>query len=256
MDDGAGRGTDKAEEARVLQEGRDRIETAGRVLRQVLDHQGERDLKGIDTGPTGDLQTERLEDLGDDQDGVDLLLDHDRLPAPEQMQSEMRLDQIDRQLEVPPPGIELGDLADRELLRIADIGDVAVGRGLVAEGHQTDGMLGPIGPIGTEFNDAVEGVAPLVVGVDDPIAGLLPQPTNPVIAGVGQVVEPGKAEVAQIGQEEAAHGEVREEIAGMTLLIGSGILLIENLTPLLTAEVKEAGEGATQEAGILRRESM
>jgi len=98
-------------------------------LGQIADQEGQGDVEKVDVGASGDLDAERLKDLGDDEHGPDLLEDDGGLGGPEQMEAEFALDQRERQFDVPAASVQPGDLTQGQGQRIADIGDVGEGRG-------------------------------------------------------------------------------------------------------------------------------
>jgi len=81
----------------------------------MLHAQGHGDCVRINVGPAGDFQAQGLEDLGDDQNGPDLLEDDDGLGLPPQVELEVGLDQIDRQLNPGGEGAQRRQLADQRI---------------------------------------------------------------------------------------------------------------------------------------------
>ena len=82
----------------------------GHPPRRPAHQQGHRDIERLAASPTGDLPSDGLQALGNDQDGPDLRLDQHRLGAPQQPQLEMVVDQPDRQFNIPAPGIQLDEV--------------------------------------------------------------------------------------------------------------------------------------------------
>ena len=54
--------------------------------------------------------------------------------------------------------------------------------------------------------------------MDDAIARFRPQPRHPPLTGIGQIVKPLKAEIAEIGQHQRARRQGRHQIACQHLL--------------------------------------
>ena len=96
-------------------------------------------------------------------------------------------------------------------------------------------MLGAVGAVGAQPDQPVEGVTVLVVGVEDLVAGLGPVARDPVVAGLGQVVEPLDAEVLQVGQEQALGGQPGEQGARGDLVVLVGVLAGERQLLLVAA---------------------
>ncbi len=60
----------------------DRVEAGAQQVRQLLDEQGQRDVKGVTVGLRGDVQAQRLHQLRQQKHHGDLLQDEGALTAP------------------------------------------------------------------------------------------------------------------------------------------------------------------------------
>jgi hypothetical protein len=172
------------------------------------------------------------------------------LVAPHQVQPQLPLDQFDRQLEVPASPIDPRHLRQRQKVGIADIGQVGMDMLTHAELHQPHGVLGAIRPVRTEPDEAIEGLAAPVVGLDHIVTRPRPQAREPPIARIGQVIEPLEAEVAQVRHNQRARREPRDHRPGGDLLVLAGIGTIGDAPPLLKAQVEHAREGAAEQTSI------
>src|SRR5437660_53021 len=113
---------------------------------------------------------------------------------------------------------------------------------LASRGACRTSRAGTIGAVGAQPDEPVRDPVLVIEGVDDRPAHLRAQPADPVVSRIGEIIKPGKAKVAKIGQDEALGRESRNEIARMQLL--SLIHVIDQLdpTPLLESQVKQGGE--------------
>ena len=82
------------------------------------------------------------------------------------------------------------------------------------------------------------------------VTGLLPPARNPGITGIGQLIEPLKAKVAQIGQNEGSWRDILEHGSRMLLAILAGLGHILDGSPLLQAHIEEGHQLAWQQDGI------
>lgn len=123
---------------------------------------------------------------------------------------------------------------------VVDIGDVATPGVSLAEGHQAHRVLGSVRPVGPQPDDAVKGAALMVAGMNHPVAGLLPQPAQPMVSPAGQPVEPGNPEVPQAGRRQRPLGQLSRQLPGQRLLVLLGLGFKADGSPLLGAQVKEA----------------
>jgi hypothetical protein len=167
-----------------------------------------------------------------------------RLAAPEQPEPQMLFDQLESHFNIPPPGIGFGDHGERELLRVAHIGEVAIEDRPPAILDQSHGMLGPIRAVLAEPDQGIERLPVLVEGVEQFVAAVRGQPTEPVVPGVSKVVKPAEAEVAEIGEDQGGGGELGDEGAGVPSLVLMGIIGELETLPLLPTEIKDAAQGA------------
>ena len=111
-----------------------------RELGQVVDEQGQGDLKGIDLGSKSHLHADGLQDLGNDETGPHLDQDHLLLAAPQQMQPQILLEGQKAQFDVPAPHIEPRYLPQRQEQRIAHIGNVLTYDSPTAEADEPHDM--------------------------------------------------------------------------------------------------------------------
>ena len=72
----------------------------------------------------------------------------------------MLLDQCECHLDVPPASVDLGHGCNRERTRLPNVGDVASQRIALSEGHQPNGVFGPVGAMGSQPHDAIEDMIP------------------------------------------------------------------------------------------------
>ena len=160
--------------------------------------QGKRDIKDIDLGPASDLDPQTEQDLGDDERCPDLLMDEGWLGTPEQMQVQVPLEELVGQFHIPAPGIEYRDRMQRQEQGIAHIGDKALGGRAPRDGDEAHGMARPIRAICPQPDQLIGDAVLVVEGVDRRPAGPRSQSAEPVVPSIGEIIEPGKAEVAQI----------------------------------------------------------
>ena len=59
---------------------------------------------------------------------------------------------------------------------------------------------------GAQPDQRIEDLMMAVVDMQQAIAGLLAQPRDPPVTHGAQIIEPGKAEIAQVEEEEAVPG--------------------------------------------------
>ena len=90
----------------------------------------------------------------------------------------MLLDQFERHLDVPPASVELCHRCDRECTSVLNVGDVAAQCFALSEGHQPNGVFGPVSTVGSQPHDAIEDVASMIEGVYHFVAGLGSQPLS------------------------------------------------------------------------------
>jgi len=86
--------------------------------------------------------------------------------------------------------------------------------------------------------------------VDDLITRACPQPRDPPIARVGQVIEPLETGVAQVRNDQRTGSKTGDHRTGGDLLVLSGIGAIRHAPPLLQAQIEESGERASEEVRI------
>ena len=109
-------------------------------------------------------------------------------------------------------------------------------------------MLGAVGPKGAEPDDGVEGLVILIGNMQDRERGFVAETGDPVIAGISQMIEPGEAEIAKIGQDHAAFRDRCQQGPGLVFLILMGIRDVVEMTPELATDIEHAGEFAGQQA--------
>jgi len=99
-----------ANEPQVLATDDQQSDGIGMVVRhgrQVLEQERQRNVERVFMSLHGDLQTQGLQQLGDDERAPDLLQQDMRLGTPKQRQSQMRLERQKGTFDVPSPGVEL-----------------------------------------------------------------------------------------------------------------------------------------------------
>ena len=111
-------------------------------------------------------------------------------------------------------------------------------------------MLGTVRAVCSQPHDAVEHLAPLIEDVHHLVAGLYPQPAQPVIAPVREPVEPGEAEVSQVCNQKCSHRHVCRQISCHDLLVLLWVRLKPNGSPLLASHVERARELARQQTAV------
>ncbi len=112
------------------------------------------------------------------------------------------------------------------------------------QAHRVGRLVGGVGP---EPDQGVEGLAVPVVDVAHDVAGLGPQAADPEVAGLGEVVEPGEAEGAQVGQDQRPGRQPGQHRAGRDLLVLAGIGLVGDAAEELGAHVEEGAQLARQQ---------
>ncbi len=135
---------------------------------------------------------------------------------------------------------------DRQTVGIEHIGDEAALSPTLMEGHQPDGMLGPVGPVRSQPDDGVTGGGILVEHLHQRVTGAAAVAADPRQALLGQIVEPVKGEVAQVEQQQAATLEPVDQGPCQYLLVLAGSLGGQDALPLLGAQVQTGGQFARQ----------
>ena len=80
--------------------------------------------------------------------------------------------------------------------------------------------------------------------MDEAVGSAFAQARDPEIALLGQVVEPGETEIAQISQDEAAWRKSFQQEEDIDFAIGQDIRTQFQAQPLLATQVKESGQFA------------
>lgn len=176
----------------------DRVEPGTQQGGQVLDEQGQRDVKGVAVGLRRDVQAQRLHHLGEKEDGGDLLQDEGALTAPPVMQAEEFFDGQEREFKIPALGVQARDIDHGQFQRIEDIDAVHAQPVAIAKAHQAHWPTGAGDMYRAEPDQCIQDHAVAVIDMQHLIAGLLAVATDPVVAAFAEVVEPGEAEVAQV----------------------------------------------------------
>ena len=111
-------------------------------------------------------------------------------------------------------------------------------------------MLGTVSAVCSQPHDAVEHLAPLIEDVYHLVAGLCPQPAQPVIAPLREPVEPGEAEVSQVCNQQCPHRHLCRQITRHHLLVLLWVRLKPDGPPLLASHVERARELARQQTAV------
>lgn len=195
------------------------------VAGQLAQQQNDRDVEQIDPGTARELGPQRTDDLGKQQRGPDL--GQDDLP--------LRL-----------PGREHG--------RVAHIGQVAMDGAADPDLDQAIEMLGAVRPVGPQPDQAVAHLRVRQVRVDDGITGPLAQLAEQRISPVGQVIEPAKAEIPEIGQHQAADRQGGDQVPGADALVLAGIGRGLHGVDLLRPDIEGGDQLAGQQSVITGRD--
>ena len=162
----------------------------------------------------------------------------------------MLLDQLECHLDIPPSSIDLGHGWNRERMRVVNVGDIAAHGSALPESHQANGVLGTVSAVCSQPHDTVEYLAPLIEDMHHLVAGLCPQPAQPVISPVREPVEPGEAEVSQVCNQKCPCRHLRRQIPRHDLLVLLRVRLKPNGPPLLASHVERARELARQQTTV------
>lgn len=142
------------------------------------------------------------------------------LAAPSrQRELEARLDPLARPLDSPAAGLARRAVPRRARPRSADMGDRARRGGAAADLDPAPRMLGPVGALGAQPDQALAGGARRVERAPHPDAGLGAGAGAPMIAPVGERIEPAERDGAQGGQPQTAAGEAGQPRPGRPLLV-------------------------------------
>jgi hypothetical protein len=151
-----------------------------------------------------DLQVEGMQQLSQDERSHQLLKHQQRGRSPPQVQPQLAFEQFEGQLDIPAAGVQARDVEHGEQGGIGDVGEVVAQVAALTKLHQAHQVGCAVSAVGAEPNQRIQRLALLVEDVHDAIGGALTQTREPPIALAGEVVEPREAEVAQVGQNEAA----------------------------------------------------
>src|SRR5215207_10148259 len=88
-------------------------------------------------------------------------------------------------------------------------------------------------------DDGIQGGSLLIMDMNQFVARLFTQTRDPKMAHVGQVIEPLKAEVAEVRQDQCAWRQVTDHLAGGDFFILAYLGAIGNMPPLLAPNINK-----------------
>src|SRR4051812_24869415 len=157
----------------------DRIFALLGQAREILDKESDRNLERIDASASGNLDLQAMNNLGDNQGCPHLLLNHSRLARPQKMKIEFTFEHLQRQFQVPTAMIEIGNLVERELPRVNDIGDVAMQRAIDTKLHQAHGMSRTVSAVFAQPDEGIERASLLIINMNHFKARLFSKARHP-----------------------------------------------------------------------------
>src|SRR5260370_25742013 len=104
--------------------------------------------------------------------------------------------------------------------------------------------------VGAKPDDRVQDHAWPIVDMQQLVTGLLARATHPVAAPFGQVVEPGKAEVAQVEEQQAVPRQVFHQRERLAFAVAQGVGDVLDAQPALRAEVKEGSQFSREQRWV------
>ena len=165
------------------------------------------------------------------------------LADPQKAQFEMLLDQLERHLDIPPSRHRpFGHGWNRERMRVVNVGDIAAHGSALPESHQANGVLGTVSAVCSPATRwKIEYLAPLIEDVHHLVAGLCPQPAQPVIAPVRGQSNQAKPKYPRSCNQKCPCRHLRRQIPRHDLLVLLRVRLKPNGSPLLASHVERAG---------------
>ena len=194
-----------------------------------------------------------MQQLSQEQAGPHLLVEHAQFGTPQQAQTQVLFEFAKRQFDIPSARIQARDVGDGEHGRIEHIGQVGVALAAHTKTDQAHDLSGLIRAIPAQVDQGVADAVGLIEHVPHLVTGLADRARDVPIALLREVIQPGKAEIATIKQDERALGQTTEHGTGMHLAISGSIQQHVEAPPLLQAHIKEAHQPSRQQATVTVR---
>jgi len=246
------RGTDESERTSVLHES---VEDRGGSHwggSQQFDEDLHGDLKRVHRGLHGEMELQGMQQLGQNQGNPQLNGHQFGACSPPNVQPQFAFEQLEGHLDIPASGIQLGDLLHGEVSGTQHIGQIAIADAIGGEADQAHRMGGSVGTVLAQPDDGIEQPTAIIIGEDftEVIAHVVLEARDPEVALSGQVVEPRKAEIAQIREDETARSYLLEQEKKARVAGGQHISAKLHAYPGLRSQIEEARQFARQQMRI------
>ena len=253
LSDLPGGGTNESHGPSMLHEEAHRVRGVQQHPRQMPTEQRQGHIEGLDLGLCGQFDLGSMQQVRQDQAGPDLLVDHPQFGTPQQGHLQVLFEFAKGQFNLPSARVQPRDVDEGEGSRVEHIGQIAVLLGAAAKADQAHQLARPIGRMPPQRDQGIENPIGLIQDMHHLVARLGALAREVPIASLGQLIPPGKTEVAQIKEQQAACGQSPEHGPRMHFAVGGGIQQHVEPHPLLQAHVKEAHQPSGKQATVALR---
>ena len=195
------------------------LDRATIVIKRAKHHLHRDPLQGFAQG-LGNLLTDRHQHRVENQGGIDLQLHRIGRARPHVGQIQEPFGQGERVLDAPAAPIQLADLAGRQHLRSKDIGQIPIPGTLPQDRHHAQRIRAGVRAILPHLDDRVTIIRAFAQHLHGAICGLFPHAGDKELLLIRKVIEPQKAEKAQVKHQQAPHRQRRQDLRGEALVIG------------------------------------
>src|SRR6266487_2948389 len=205
-------------------------------LRKHFHQNIHRDLHRLHACLLGNFALQKMDHLRQGEGQQQLLQDQHPFTGPPQVQTQRAFEQFEGHFDIPAPSIQachIGHILEK-LLPVPVL-------------HQTHQIRILVGAVDSQPDQRIQGVVLLIQDVLDLIARLGFEPGDPVVALIGEILEPLETKVAQVRQDQTARGQVLQQQERIERAIAKGIGKQLHMSPLLTTYIKDRRELAHQQ---------
>src|SRR6266487_3729649 len=216
-------------------------------LRKHFHQNIHRDLHRLHACPLGNFALQKMDHLRQGEGQQQLLQDQHPFTGPPQVQTQRAFEQFEGHFDIPAPSIQACHMGQGQTCWIEHIGHILEKLLPVPVLHQTHQIRILVGAVDSQPDQRIQGVVLLIQDVLDLIARLGFEPGDPVVALIGEILEPLETKVAQVRQDQTARGQVLQQQERIERAIAKGIGKQLHMSPLLTTYIKDRRELAHQQ---------
>jgi hypothetical protein len=246
----ARRGTNDAHGSSMSQHERHRVLSLRKQPWHVARQQCQRHVKGIHLSACGQFHWEGVQQVGQQQAGPPLLVDHAPCGTPQQTQAQVLFALAESQFAIPSARIQASDVGQRAHGGIEHIGQAGGALAAETKTDQAHDLSGLIRAMHAQIHQGIVDAVGLREEVLHLVARLADRAREVPVPLLREVIQPGKTALGALTQDERAGGQAAEHGTGMSLAVGGGIQQHVEALPVLQAHLKEAHQPSRQQATV------